>query len=842
MISDYPNKQKRIQTILSEYETKETIGKGTFSKVKLGIKKSTGEKVAIKILEKSKIINKDDLLRVKREISILKCFTHINIIKTYEILQDIEKYYFIMEYCENGELFNHIVENQKLNEKESSYYFYQLINGLEYIHSKGAVHRDLKPENLLIGKGKILKIIDFGLSNFFYGNSLLNTPCGSPCYASPEMVSGKKYNGFCIDVWSTGIILYAMLCGYLPFEDPQNEVLFRKIMKCKLEYPNFISNNAKSLLKKILINDPNKRIKIVDIKKHPFYLQGENIFKIIHPELFKQDNDKYINEEVNNNEKNNNNYYHSINGLYDINNCISYSDRPQIYENVIYLNKKRCNTQGKEINIKEKEIKSTRPLITKTEVIYKKMKTMDLRNFGINSHSNERLVNNKHSKTSEKNHINLDLLKTHYLNTNINLNPNHRTNTQSNYQNNNNTNYNSMRPKTIRSYTLGNTNEFEPEKLLIEYYKREKGEKINAYSPKKNMKSLRVNTDQANPYKGYIQFSISNNTLNSNNNFSKKNNSQNRGKSAKLLENSINPHEINSYRSPTNYELYGDIIQKNNINKESKITPYVNLISKNAHQRYIKTVSNLNNSNPSTITSSSKYNSTTTHTIESNSIYNKNKNKKNNNIMINNAIINVNMIENKGFINQKTYNLGYNNNNKNNHIFNPIGNKKNVEIYKNEKPTMINTNNYLENIKKANNYISLGESYNKNIYIRNNAINKISLKNSIELSKKIKKLDDNLEAFNKRGNSIKINNKNQIKPQTHLISNDVKLNMNNLYLSSDTLIINKKKIIKNNNEPLLNFGHYDKKFIAPYNNNGYRELTNTLNYLDNQRKNIQTSI
>ena len=268
----------------------------------------------------------------------------------------------------------------------------------------------------------------------------------------------------------------------------------------------------------------------------------------------------------------------------------------------------------------------------------------------------------------------------------------------------------------------------------------------------------------------------------------------------------------------------------------------MNLISKNAHPRYIKTISNLNQSNPSTITSSSKYNSTTTHTIESNSIYNKNKNKKNNNIMINNAIINVNMIENKGFINQKTYNLGYNNNNKNNHIFNPIGNKKNVEIYKNEKPTMINTNNYLENIKKANNYISLGESYNKNIYIRNNAINKISLKNSIELSKKIKKLDDNLEAFNKRGNSIKINNKNQIKPQTHLISNDVKLNMNNLYLSSDTLIINKKKIIKNNNEPLLNFGHYDKKFIAPYNNNGYRELTNTLNYLDNQRKNIQTSI
>jgi hypothetical protein len=266
----------------------------------------------------------------------------------------------------------------------------------------------------------------------------------------------------------------------------------------------------------------------------------------------------------------------------------------------------------------------------------------------------------------------------------------------------------------------------------------------------------------------------------------------------------------------------------------------VNLISKNAHPRYIKTISNLNQSNPSTITSSSKYNSTTTHTIESNSIYN--KNKKNNNIMVNNALINVNMFENKGFINQKSYNLGYkNNNNKNTQNFNPIGNKKNVEIYKNEKPTIIDTNNYLKNVKKNINYISLGVPHNKNITLRNNTINQISLKNSIELSKKIKKLDDNLEAFNKRGNSIKISSNNQNKPQTHLISNDVKLNMDNLYLSSDTFIMNKKKITKNNNEPLLNYASNDRKFIPSY-NNGYRELTNTLNYLENQRKNIQTSI
>ena len=142
--------------------------------------------------------------------------------KIFAINETKERYYIFMEYCSKGELFNYIVDKQHLSEDEASYFYYQLINGLEYIHSQNIVHRDLKPENLLLGKGNILKIIDFGLSNFFLGKPL-STPCGSPCYASPEMVSGNKYNGCCIDVWSTGIILYAMIYGYLPFEDPDNE-------------------------------------------------------------------------------------------------------------------------------------------------------------------------------------------------------------------------------------------------------------------------------------------------------------------------------------------------------------------------------------------------------------------------------------------------------------------------------------------------------------------------------------------------------------------------------------------------------------------------------------------
>ena len=277
-----------MNDLLSDYSIKETIGKGTFSIVKLGVNKKTGEKVAIKILKKKKIIHKEDAERIEREISILKKLNHINVIKIYKINEDLEKYYIFMEFCENGELFHYIVERQRLNEGKASFFFYQLINGLEYIHSKNIVHRDLKPENLLLGKDNILKIIDFGLSNFCEPDNFLETPCGSPCYASPEMVSGDKYNGHMIDIWSTGIVLFAMVCGYLPFEDPDNDILFKKILKCKIKYPDYLSDMVIDLMKKILVVDPMKRITLDEIKLHPFYLKGKDIFNKKHHDLVKE--------------------------------------------------------------------------------------------------------------------------------------------------------------------------------------------------------------------------------------------------------------------------------------------------------------------------------------------------------------------------------------------------------------------------------------------------------------------------------------------------------------------------------------------------------------------------
>ena len=278
-IVKHPKPEKEYK--IGNYLIKKTLGQGTFGKVKLGIYLPNQEKVAIKILEKSRIIEKDDEIRVKREFDMLAQFNHPNVILVAEIFESVDSFYSVMEYCEGGELFNYIVKNRRLCEEEAAYFFFQLINGLEYIHSLGIVHRDLKPENLLLTDENILKIIDFGLSNYFKENQteLLVTPCGSPCYASPEMVAGKKYNGFKIDVWSCGIILYAMLCGYLPFEDNDNEILFKKILECKLIFPNYIKNESKDLIKKILVTDPEKRITIEQIKEHPFFIKGKELFE-----------------------------------------------------------------------------------------------------------------------------------------------------------------------------------------------------------------------------------------------------------------------------------------------------------------------------------------------------------------------------------------------------------------------------------------------------------------------------------------------------------------------------------------------------------------------------------
>jgi serine/threonine protein kinase len=184
-----------------------------------------------------------------------------------------------MEFASGGELFDYIVSKQRLDEKEACKFFQQIISGVEYFHKLGIVHRDLKPENLLLDDNKNIKIVDFGLSNTYkhtesstaQQDEELQTACGSPCYAAPEMIAGNKYSGLKADIWSCGVILFAMVCGYLPFEDPDTAILYNKILKCQYEVPYWINDNIQDLLTKILNVDPIKRYTIADIRSHPWF-------------------------------------------------------------------------------------------------------------------------------------------------------------------------------------------------------------------------------------------------------------------------------------------------------------------------------------------------------------------------------------------------------------------------------------------------------------------------------------------------------------------------------------------------------------------------------------------
>ena len=287
---------------VGDYTILKTIGEGTFGKVKLGIHKPTNEQVAIKIFEKTKFHSENDISRMKKEILFLKKFNHPNIIRFYEMIEDDENYYMIMEYASKGELLNYILSKKKIAETEAANLYCQLITGIEYIHKNGIAHRDIKPENLLIKENNLLVIIDFGLSNEYNNEKLLSTPCGSPYYAAPEMILGKKYNGLITDIWSSGIVLYTMICGRLPFEEKNMDMLYKKILTLDYEIPENISNELKDLMKKIFCINPKNRINIEELKTHPYLV---NSFKNYNPSdyIFFDSNkiyNKVINYMVNN--------------------------------------------------------------------------------------------------------------------------------------------------------------------------------------------------------------------------------------------------------------------------------------------------------------------------------------------------------------------------------------------------------------------------------------------------------------------------------------------------------------------------------------------------------------
>ena len=265
---------KSINMTISDihYKIQRKLGEGNFSTVKLASHSLTGEKVAIKILEKTKVTKLEEKERINRELAIMKKLNHYNIVKLYQIVETKLTIYLIQENVPGKEFMEYLTKKGKLKEVDACKFFHQIISGLEYMHKCGVAHRDFKPENILITKDDtVLKIIDFGLGNIYKHNQLLKTACGSPCYAPPEMIKEESYDGAKSDIWSSGIILYLMLCGKLPFYHEQNEIMYEKILSGKFEHPSHLSENAKDLLDKIIEVDPKKRLNFEEIKSHPWF-------------------------------------------------------------------------------------------------------------------------------------------------------------------------------------------------------------------------------------------------------------------------------------------------------------------------------------------------------------------------------------------------------------------------------------------------------------------------------------------------------------------------------------------------------------------------------------------
>ena len=257
---------------IGDYSLGAELGSGAFGKVVLGKHILTNELVAIKILDKMILNNTpDDYQSVKQEINILKTVKHKHIVQLYEVLQTPRHIFIIMEYCEGKDLLDYILTKNKLSEEESLKFFQQLINALFYLHSQNIAHRDIKIDNMLLDRNRNLKLVDFGLSTKYPDDNLLDQPCGTVVYAAPEVLQGKEYHGMLADVWSSGIVLYGMLSGYLPFGEANDEINKQNIIRGKIKFPSYFSDKAKDLLMHMLDLDPMTRYTLQEIRNHPWF-------------------------------------------------------------------------------------------------------------------------------------------------------------------------------------------------------------------------------------------------------------------------------------------------------------------------------------------------------------------------------------------------------------------------------------------------------------------------------------------------------------------------------------------------------------------------------------------
>uniref|UniRef100_A0A7N8XVN3 non-specific serine/threonine protein kinase n=1 Tax=Mastacembelus armatus TaxID=205130 RepID=A0A7N8XVN3_9TELE len=246
------------QPHVGNYRLLKTIGKGNFAKVKLARHTLTGREVRTQSRQSSSLF---------REVSVMKILNHPNIVKLFEVIETEKTLYLVMEYASGGEVFDYLVAHGRMKEKEARAKFRQIVSAVEYCHQKRIVHRDLKAENLLLDADMNIKIADFGFSNEFTVGSKLDTFCGSPPYAAPELFQGKKYDGPEVDVWSLGVILYTLVSGSLPFDGQNLKELRERVLRGKYRIPFYMSTDCENLLKKLLVLNPGKRGSLQQIMK-----------------------------------------------------------------------------------------------------------------------------------------------------------------------------------------------------------------------------------------------------------------------------------------------------------------------------------------------------------------------------------------------------------------------------------------------------------------------------------------------------------------------------------------------------------------------------------------------
>uniref|UniRef100_A0A9J7ZXN9 BR serine/threonine kinase 2b n=1 Tax=Cyprinus carpio carpio TaxID=630221 RepID=A0A9J7ZXN9_CYPCA len=257
------------------YRLEKTLGKGQTGLVKLGIHCVTCQKVAIKIVNREKL-SESVLMKVEREIAILKLIEHPHVLKLHDVYENKKYLYLVLEHVSGGELFDYLVKKGRLTPKEARKFFRQIISALDFCHSHSICHRDLKPENLLLDEKNNIRIADFGMASLQVGDSLLETSCGSPHYACPEVIRGEKYDGRKADVWSCGVILFALLVGALPFDDDNLRNLLEKVKLGVFHMPHFIPPDCQNLLRGMIEVDATKRLTVRIQHHHTQINRGKN--------------------------------------------------------------------------------------------------------------------------------------------------------------------------------------------------------------------------------------------------------------------------------------------------------------------------------------------------------------------------------------------------------------------------------------------------------------------------------------------------------------------------------------------------------------------------------------